>query len=391
MKILIVHNSYQHKGGEDIVVQNETELLKNRGVEIVSYIRHNDEIKNDGILKKASLLFDTSWSKVTYKEVKKLIAIEKPDLCHVHNFLPLVSPSVYAACNEANIPVIQTLHNYRLGCINGMFIRNNKVCTDCLDKGIYNGVSNKCYRDSTIQSYAVARMVSTNNSNKTWNKRVDKFLCFTDFAKQKFIQIGIDKSKLVIKPNSVSVPLSLIKTKSTTKNFLFVGRLDESKGIKVFIEAAKCFPDFQFEIAGANTTGISTHYSNVTYHGEVSRNRVFELINNAHALVFPSLCFEGMPMSILEAFALKTPVIASNMGAMKSLISHERTGLLFKPNDANALCVQIEEFNKNESLINSIQENAFKEYENFYSENANAKRLIQLYKETIDNYAGFKN
>ncbi|MGB0403684.1 MAG: glycosyltransferase family 4 protein [Salibacteraceae bacterium] len=391
MKVLIVHNSYQHKGGEDIVVQNETELLKDQGVQVCSYVRHNDEIKNDGILKKASLLFETSWSKATYKEVTELIAKEKPDICHVHNFLPLVSPSVYAACNDANIPVIQTLHNYRLGCINGMFIRNDTACTDCLDKGIYNGVKNKCYRESTLQSYAVARMVATNNLKNTWNNRVDRFLCFTEFARQKFIQIGIDESKLVIKPNSVSVPESMIKSKSSTKTFLFVGRLDESKGIKVFIEAAKRFPNFHFEIAGKNTSRISTDYPNVTYHGEVARDRVFDLINNSHALIFPSLCFEGMPMSILEAFALKTPVIASNMGAMKSLINHKKTGLLFEPNDVNSLCVQLEEFEKNEPLINSIKDNAFEEYKNNYSDAANANQLINLYKDSIQNYAGFKN
>ena len=187
MKILQAHNYYQLAGGEDIVVDNEKKLLTENGHEVISYNKHNDDINGINIIDKLRLFNSMSWSKETYNEVTELIKTEKPDLCHVHNFFPLISPSIYSACKDLNIPVVQTLHNYRLICTNGMFLRNGQVCEDCLGGSAFRSTGKKCYRDSNLQTFAVANMLEKSKRKDVWSKKVDSFLCFTEFSKDKFV------------------------------------------------------------------------------------------------------------------------------------------------------------------------------------------------------------
>lgn len=381
MKVLQVHNYYQLAGGEDSVVANEKALLEAHGDEVISFHKHNKEIEEYSTLKKLGLINRASWSEESYHEILDVLLKEQPDVCHVHNFLPLISPSVYYACKKANIPVVQTLHNYRIICTNGLFLRNGKVCENCLGKSAYHSVSKKCYRNSYAQTFTVARMIEKNNKKGTWTNMVDAYICFTDFAKSKFIAHGLPENKIYIKPNFVDINLHSSQKKENY--FVYVGRLENNKGVRIFKEIGESLP-FPLKVIGeGDLLHELENIPNVELLGKKTHTETLHLIQGAKALVLPSLCYEGMPMTILEAFASKTPVIASNMGAMQTMIDHKKNGLLFTPNSFKELTNCFQYITAQTNHVQQIVDNAYADYQHMYSKNSNYKLLIDIYQKAI--------
>jgi len=378
MKILQVHNYYQLAGGEDTVVANEKALLEAHGHEVIPYYKHNKEIEGYSLTEKAKLIKKTTWSNDTYNEALATLKSIRPDVCHVHNFLPLISPSIYQACRDAGVPVVQTLHNYRLICANGLFLRDGKVCEDCLGKNAYSSVTKKCYRNSALQTYVVARMIEKNASKNVWNDFVDAYFCFTDFAKEKFVAHGLPEEKLFVKSNFVRAPEANLP--SAKEDYLiYVGRLESNKGVLLLKEISSQLK-MPLKVVGegdlkAELEGIPS----IELLGRRPHEETLELIQNAHALLFPSLCYEGMPMTILEAFARRTPVIASDLGAMQSIIQHGQNGFLFAPGNDEELLSQIEGVS-NEKEVQTVVSNAYEDFSQKYSGDANYKMLIERYR-----------
>lgn len=381
MKILQAHNFYQYAGGEDTVVAQEKNMLEEKGHQIIPFYKYNEEIKNYSGLKKLKLFQQTGWSKPSFQEVDQLIQKEKIDLCQVHNFLPLISPSIYYACKKNKVPVVQTLHNYRLICCNGLFLRDGKVCEDCLGKTPYGAVLKKCYRNSSIQTFALAHMLQKNTNMNTWNKMVDAYFCLTDLAKEKFIAHGIDEERLIVKPNFLDIDLEPVKEKSPY--LLFIGRLTESKGVLLIKELAEQ-TQIPIKIAGyGELENEFKNASNIEFLGKMSHTESLKLIQKANALLFPSIWYEGMPMTLLEAFALKTPVIASNLGAMKSMMKHKETGLLFEPNSVTDLKEKVDFALSNPNKLKEIAKNSYKNFINLYSKEANYKMMKEVFESLI--------
>ena len=377
MKILQVHNYYQLAGGEATVVAAEKKLLEENGHKVITYYRHNKEVSEYSTLQKLSLIKDTTWSKSSYNEILRVLKKEKPTICHIHNFLPLISPSVYSACKDAGVPVVHTLHNYRLLCANGLFFRKGTVCEDCLGKSAYNAVTKKCYRNSAIQTYTVARMVEKNKANNTWSELVDAYLCLTEFAKSKFVAGGLPESKIQVKPNFVDISLNISEVKEDY--LIYVGRLQENKGIRIFKAISEQLK-IPIKIVGEGELNAELKNTpNIELLGKQSYEKTMVLIQKARALILPSLWYEGMPMTILEAFASKTLVIASDLGAMQTMIQHNQNGLLFQPNSSQELekCIDIAMSSESEKMT----VNAFSDYERYYSKEANYKELIRIYQE----------
>ncbi len=384
MKILQVHNYYQLSGGEDTVVANEKALLEENGHEVIPFYKHNEEINDYSFFRKMGLLYSTTWSQKTYDEAMELIRSTRPNVCHVHNFLPLISPSIYKACKDSKVPVVQTLHNYRLICTNGLFLREGKVCEECLGKSAYHSVPKKCYRHSYTQTYAVARMIEKNKADRTWTKHVDAYFCFTEFAKNKFIESGLPEEKLIVKPNFVKAPSTEVTEGNIEPYLIYVGRLEENKGIQLFVEISKEL-DIPLKIVGEGPMEAQlSDLPKVELLGKRPHDEVLTLIQQAKALLFPSLCYEGMPMTILEAFAHKTPVVASNLGAMQTIISHQENGLLFEANSADELLSSIQLLMKNEEMSRKIAETAFADFEKLYSRERNYERLMDCYNTVIN-------
>ncbi len=330
-KILLVHNYYKQAGGEDTVFQNEAELLKSHGHEVVLYTRNNSEIGRLNVLQKMLLPFSAVFSIKTYCEVKKIIREEKIDLVHVHNTLTMVSPSVFYAAFHCGIPVVQTLHNFRMQCPNGLFYRDDHICEDCVKKGLICSIKHRCYRKSIVQSMIGAAIIKIHRILGTYH-RVN-FICLTQFNKDKLLLLNgkkqiIDENKVFIKQNFVQVPVSSETSFVQKKEqYLFAGRLDKAKGIHLLLENWDAEYQAQLLICGRGEEEewckhyISNHgMHNVKMMGQVSHDRLMELMRESKAVVFPSLLYETFGMSILESYACGTPVLGTMIGNAGELI-----------------------------------------------------------------------
>jgi glycosyltransferase involved in cell wall biosynthesis len=378
MKILIIHNTYQIKGGEDAVVESEVELLRQHGHEVELAVFDNNDIK--GFWSKISTTLQLIYSYRTKNILQPIINRMKPDIVHVHNFFPLVTPSVYDVADRNNIPVVQTLHNFRILCPNGLFLLKGNVCERCIDGAFYHSIINRCYRKSLLGSSAVAAFDYYHRIQGVWNNKVTGFIALTEFSKSKFIRGGIASHKIMVKPNFVeSSPIANEK-----ENFgLYVGRLSEEKGINVLAEALKN-TSFPIKIVGEGCSDLLAQLNNVEYLGRKSNLEVVDLMQRALFLVVPSICYENFPRTIVEAFSNRLAVIGSNHGSIKEIISDNQNGLLFKAGDAKDLRKKMEFSFNNPDVMNQLGINAFNNYNRLYTSEENYYQLLAIYKSSIN-------
>lgn len=390
MRILQVHNYYKQPGGEDVVLKNEFDLLISHGHEVIQFTKSNKEMNDYSFSERAKLFFNTAYSKKTYREIYELVKKSKPNICHVHNTMPLISPSVYYACSEYNIPVIQTLHNYRLLCSNAYLFREGKVCEECIGKSLYNSVKYGCYRDSKIQTFSLARVIEKNKKWGTWNKGVNLYIALTEFAQRKFIEGGLPAEKIVVKPNFIVDPLNGQEIPNNSREgALFVGRLSEEKGMRALLKAFRELPEVRLTIVGDGplkelVVQDVRKYDNINYAGRLSKAIVFKHMLEASFLIFPSQWYEGFPMTIVEAFACGLPVIASRLGAMEEIIEDGKTGLLFTPGNVNELKDKIRWANEHPEEITQMGRNARKEYLQKFTPEQNYHMLMDIYQKALE-------
>ena len=379
-RLLIVHNSYQHRGGEDIVVEAEVELLRQHGHEVELFLRNNDEIGNIG---RVALTAQTLWSATTVKAFKTIVQTFKPDLVHVHNTFPLISPSLYWAAAEAKVPVVQTLHNFRLLCPQAMLLRAGKVCEDCVGKLPWRGIVRGCYRESVMHSAVLGGALMLHRALGTYQERVGCYIALTEFGRQKFIEGGLPPELIRVKPNFVESPL--IRTHVKRQGFLFVGRLSTEKGVGILANAMSCMPGLRCEVIGAGPgEEMLADIPGVLMSGWQKGDRVFERMQAARALVMPSICYEGFPRTLVEAFAAGLPVIASRLGAMAALIKDGHTGLLFDPGNAADLAAKLQWAHSHPERMDAMGLAARAEYEAHYTPEKNYTMLMEIYADTIE-------
>ena len=379
LRILMVHNAYQHRGGEDSVVEAEIELLESRGHDVSIYTRSNDAISD---LPRVSLACQTIWSKKTVSDIDVKILDFKPDVIHVHNTFPLISPSLYWAADKAGIPVVQTLHNFRLLCPQAMFLREGKICEDCLGHIPWRGAIRGCYRDSKIQSSVLAGMVTIHRVLGSWQNKVTRYIALNDFCRNKFIEGGLPAKRVVVKPNFVdfSAPETVARS-----GFLFVGRLSAEKGIDVLVAACKKVGNVHIRVAGTGPEeNILMNVDGLLPIGAVDGDSVRSEMNAAMALILPSIWYENFPRTLVEAFGCGLPVIASRIGALAELVEDGVTGLLFEPGNANDLADKIQWANDNPERMIEMGVNARKLYETEFTAERNYEQLIAIYDTAID-------
>ncbi|MFM7448548.1 MAG: glycosyltransferase [Leptolyngbyaceae cyanobacterium] len=383
MQILAVHNYYQQFGGEDVIFTAETDLLESHGHNVYRYTLHNDQIKT---MSSWSVAKDTLWNHQVYQELRSLAAQIKPDIVHFHNTFPLVSPAAYYAVKAAGIPVVQTLNNYRLLCPNALFLRNGNVCEDCLGKVLpWPGTVHGCYQNNRAASSVVAAMLTTHRLLHTWVNMVDVYVAnLTEFARDKFIQAGIPPDKIVIKPNFVDPDPGVGQGQGGYA--LFVGRLSPEKGIATLLSAWKQMKESRIplKIVGdgplASEVGATVNeVPDVEWLGKQPLQTIYALMKDATFLVFPSQWYEGLPRTIVESFAVGTPIIASNLGAMSSLIRHGVTGLHFEAGSSTDLLAQVEWAVAHPQEIAGMRQAARAEYEEKYTAEINYRKLIVIY------------
>jgi glycosyltransferase involved in cell wall biosynthesis len=387
MRILSLHNRYQLPGGEDVVVSMERELLEANGHCVELFEVNNDHITTS--IEKAKSAVNSIYSISSKTQILQRIASFKPDIVHVHNFFPLLSPSVYYACRETAVPVIQTLHNYRLLCLNSYFFREGKVCEDCLGKSFaWPGVVHSCYRDSKTGSAVIGAMQSVHRTLQTWNKVVDVYITVTEFARQKYIQGNLPASKLVVKPNFIYPDPKVGKGQGNYA--LFVGRLSPEKGLETLLKAwEKLAEKIPLKIVGdgplANmVASTAQRFKGVEWLGRLPKEEVLKLMKDAQALIFPSLWYEGFPLVIVEAYAVGLPVIASNLGSQSSLVEHGRTGLHFRPGDPEDLVAQVEWALTHPAALAHIRRETRAEFEAKYTAEKNYQMLMDIYERVVN-------
>lgn len=382
--VLIVHNYYQIPGGEDTVVENEKNMLIENEHKVVLYTTHNDEINKRKILGKVILPLETIFSLKTYKKIKRIIKEENIDIVHVHNTLPLISPSVYYAARKCKVPVVQTLHNFRLLCPGATFTKENKICELCVEKGLSCAVKNKCYRNSFSQSLISAISLKVHRVMGTYNK-VDGYIALTEFNKEKFKSL-INLERIFVKANFIDYNQNYSQKKREKKYYLYLGRIDTLKGIDLILQAWKDIKDETLYIVGkgpyeeeAKKFILDKKISNVEFLGFKNKNEVKELLANAKALVLASQWYEGFPMTIVESFSLGVPVIAGEIGNLSKIIEDKKNGLLFKYNSRSDLKDKIKLLN-DKQLLNQLSEGAYKSYLEKYNKEINYNQLIKIYK-----------
>jgi glycosyltransferase involved in cell wall biosynthesis len=327
----------------------------------------------------------TIWSSESFHRIYEKLRTGKFDVLHVQNFFPLWSPAVYYAAAKCNVPVVQTLRNYRLMCVNSVFFRDSHVCEDCLGKRFpWSGILHACYRNSRAASAVVAGMNGIHNLAGTWRKKVHVYIALTEFARDKYIAGGLPTEKIVVKPNFVyPAPQPGL---GQGRYVLFVGRLSAEKGIVTLLKAWQTAANpLPLKIVGDGPlSGIveDSAWQNpaIEYLGRRSSDEVTQLMGQAEFLVFPTECYEGMPRTVIESFAVGTPVLASNLGATASMVVPGETGFHFTPGHVADLRERMEWCSQNLDQVRAMRSRARQEFEGNYTGTANARMLMAIYK-----------
>lgn len=389
MKILLLHDFYQQAGGEDTVVEQEKNLLESNNNQVRLLTRNNDSIVTSWNRANAAL------TAIYSPHSKAIVAAEinsfRPDIVHVHNFFPLFSPSVYYACRQAGVPVVQTLHNFRLVCPSALLFRNGKPCELCLDKAVpWPGVLHACYRENRVASAVIASMIGVHHFCGTWHSAVNAYITMTQFSREKLIAGGLPPDRLFLKPNFV-FPDPGKRSAENTGYALFVGRLSPEKGIRTLLSAWDGLAVRRnLKIIGTGPLeGVvrpaCTSSSGIEFLGPQPPASVINFMKAANFLVFPSECYEGFPRVIVEAFAKGLPVLASQLGSMAELLGDQHTGRLFRPGDAQDLAEKIEWMFTHPVQVEQMSEAARQEFEAKYTAERNYEMLMKIYQHASHN------
>lgn len=379
LRVLVVHNAYQQRGGEDAVVEAEVSLLRAHGHAVELYRRHNDELREMGALAAAK---NTVWSSRTAADLARLIADFRPHVAHAHNTFALISPSVYSAVARARVPVVQTLHNFRLLCLQTMFLRKGRVCEDCLARLPWRGVLRHCYRGSASQSAVMLAMIGIHRAIGTYRRKVSRYIALTEFSRRKFIAGGLPAARIAVKPNFAEGPV--LGDDLPRSGALFVGRLSPEKGTGVLARAAARRQHSVIDVIGAGPEQSSLEaVSGLRLLGWQSQEAIYARMREVVYLVVPSICYENFPLTVAEAFANGLPVIASRLGAMAELVRDGATGLLFEAGNADELADRMAWADAHPVDMARMGRAARHEYEARYTPGRNYEALMDIYRETM--------
>jgi glycosyltransferase involved in cell wall biosynthesis len=375
---LVAHNRYQNAGGEDAVMQAEITMLRSAGHAVTQYERSNEAI---GEMGSVALARQTLWSSESYREVTRLIRTVQPDVIHTHNTFPLISGSVFWAAARAKVPVVQTLHNFRLLCAQAMFLRDGQVCEACLGKLPWRGVLRKCYRESTVQSAALVGMLALHRTIGTYRDKVTRYIALSEFSRDKFVQGGLPRDKIAVKPNFADIPPP---GENPRAGALFVGRLSHEKGMQVLADALRTSRNPECTIIGAGLgESLFRGDARIRLLGWQDQEVVHRRMREAAYLLLPSVCYEQCPRALVEAFACGLPVIASRLGPLAELVEEGKTGLLFQAGSARELAEKIAFARANPQAMRQMGANARAEYEAKYTQQRNYQQLLSIYRDAI--------
>ena len=381
--LLVAHTHYREPGGEDRVVAAEGELLRRKRHEIEELAFKNCALD---ALSSHRRLQVAVWNAVAAAKVERVLHDARAELFHIHNTFPYASPSVLHAAKRAGVPVVMTLHNYRLLCVNALLFRNGRVCEECLGRLPWRGVLHGCWRGRP-ESAVVVAMLALHRAIGTWDI-VDRFIALTDFARRKFIEGGLPAEKIVVKPNFVHPDPGPGEGRGGYA--LFVGRLSAEKGLGTLLRAwERLGGRVPLRIAGVGpladeVSEAAERVPNIEWLGARAPREVFALMGDAAFLVFPSEWYEGFPRVLVEAYAKGLPVVTTALGSQGAIVEHGRTGLHFRPGDAEDLAAKVEWLLAHPEDLARMRREARAEYEAKYTAERNYEMLMRIYEEAIE-------
>ena len=392
MRILVAHNRYQEPGGEDAVFAAEASLLESRGQVVVRY-----EVDNANIdaMSRPALARATIWNPQTVRDVRALIRRARPDVLHAHNTFPLISPALYHAARAERVPVVQTLHNYRLVCPKAQLFRDGRVCEACVGRAVPTpGVLHACYRRSRAQSLGVASMLAVHRAAGTWAHAVDVYLALTESARDTFVRGGLPAEKIIVKPNFVAADPG--EGEHGGGYALFVGRLSEEKGVAMMLSAwARVGQALPLRIVGDGpmsdrARAAAATVPGVEWLGRQERATVMQLMRDATVLIVPSLWPEPFGLVVAEGFATGLPAIVSDVGALSSLVTHGRTGRHFTAGSEDALVEQVRWVLDHPAALAPMRRASRLEYATRYTPALNYAMLMRVYERAVARSASLR-
>ena len=398
MRILQVHNKYRPGwGGEETVVALEAELLRSYGHEVEQLYAWTKELDGASAMRLFSAGLGTVWSFRGYSTVKKAIASFSPDIVHVHNTFPLLSPSVFWAADKAGVPAVQTLHNYRLTCANALLLREDRPCQECVGHFPWSGLRHRCFGSSLPRTAAVASMNVIHRWLGTYQTKVQAFIALTPFSKEILTRAGLPRERIHVKPNFSPVTVKL--TSPRLRQFVFAGSIARFKGVHLLLEAwAQCASSgHQLLMVGdgpdrAELERRFAAHENIKWCGHLPREKVLDVIAASRWLVQPSLAYENFPMSVLEALAAGTPVIVPNHGAFAAIVSQGVEGLLFSAGDSGSLSNVLQTaLEANEGAWTQWSMKARNKHLSEYTARNNYAQLMSIYEQAAESFREVKS
>ncbi len=386
--ILVIHNRYLEPGGEDSVVNAEIALLRSKGHRVLQYARHNRELAQFSNSRKTLLPFTTTWNQESYRELRSLLRQERPAIAHCHNLLPLLSPAVYYACAAEGVPVVQTVHNYRLVCPGGNFFRDGERCCAC-QGSLLKASLHGCYHDSRLQTGIISLMLGAHRALGTWHEKVTAYVAPSEFCRATLTQYGLPANKIVVKPHFAA---EILPPKNGLGDYaICAGRLSEEKGILQLLNAWCDLAGIPLMVVGSgpleqNAKRIvrDSGIANITFTGQLPHDETMSRIRNARFIVAPSRCYETFGMAVLEAMACGVPAIVPSTGALRELVCDGRTGLHVDVDSPEQLSTAVRWMWARPLETREMGSAARQRCREHYSANANYKKLTDIYEEALN-------
>ena len=388
MKILLCHNYYKTRAGEGLVFEHEKNLLIENGNDVQTYTRDNIEIDSFSTVNKLKSFLNGFNNKKTLNDIDRIVEEHRPDIAHIHNVFPLISPSIYVALNRHKVPIVQTFHNFRFVCPNGLLFINEKECPYFLKKGLHC-VKNKCYRQSFLYSAWYSTILAYHNRQKTFVDKIDCYIALNSFTKSIFVKSGFNPKKIAVKPNSASADSSSFN--DNPENYiLFAGRLSQEKGVFTLLKAAAKVPSLPLKILGDGPLEneikkfiSENNLKNIELLGYQPQKQFEKYLANALVTILPSDCFENCPLTVINSLYLGTPVIASRTGGIPDFVPEEKAGWLFSPGNVDELTQKLHMVENNKNKIIEMRSKVREWGVEQFSPETNYKKLMKIYEEIM--------
>ena len=388
MHVLLAHEYYRNRGGEDSAFEARRDVLRAGGLRVTEYVRHAEEIENGGLARKSTLPLRAMWAWDTKREFAQLLRDARPDVVHFSNTFPLISPSAYFACREAGVPVVQQLENARLVCPQGSFVRDGKACFDCCGRFPWPGILHRCYRQSSAQTAIVSGMIGVHRMLHTWNEKVDAYIFSAEFYRRWFVDIGLPQERIHCCP--LIVPDPGARTPSATGDYaLYVGWLAPEWDILTLLEVWKRL-DIPLKIRASGVLEPEVRRAaaanpKIELVPRLSYQEKNNLIRGARFLIWPAIGeLENCGVAAIEALGCGVPVLAPKTAVAGERIVDGRTGIFFAPNDPADLARQVRWAWEHPEQMAEMGRNARQEYESRFSPDQFLKRLLPIYQTLID-------